>query len=149
MQVKNRRHQLIRAGILLFLIGLLFGLIFPRLANPRMGLSAHLVALQGAIYLVVLGLIWGEMALSRWLETAIVWLALYGNYGNFVSNVLSAAWATTRAQPIFGSGHPQSDWKEFIVSFGLISISIAVIAVNILVLWGLYRKKVEGVNSRA
>ena len=149
MQVKNRRHQLISAGILLFLIGLLFGLVFPRLANPRMGLSAHLVALQGAIYLVVLGLIWGDMALSRWLDKAIVWLALYGNYGNFVSNVLSAAWATTLRQPIFGSGHPQSDLKEGIVSFGLISISIAVIIVNALVLWGLYKKKVEGAASRA
>jgi len=148
MQVKNRRHQLISAGILLFLTGLVFGLIFPRLANPRMGLSAHLLALQGGMYLIILGLIWGEMSLSPWLGKAIVWLALYGNYGNFISNVLSAAWATTRLQPIFGSGHPQSDRKEFIVSFGLISISVAVIAANILVLWGLYRKKVEGAGSR-
>ena len=144
MQTKNRRHYLISAGILIYLVSLLFGLIFPRLANPRMGLSAHLIGLQGGMTLVLFGLVWGELYLSPRLETATVWLALYGIYGNFVTNVLSAAFATTRLQPIFGSGHLAADWQENIVSFGLISISAAIIAASALVLWGLYRKKVEG-----
>jgi hydroxylaminobenzene mutase len=143
METKNRRRQLIRAGYLLFLIGLLFGLIFPRLANPRMGLSAHLIALQGGVFLSVLGLVWSELSLSPRLETATVWLAFYGNYGNFISNLLAAAFATTRLQPIFGSGHLAADWQENIVSFGLVSISAAVIACCVLVLWGLRRKLAE------
>ena len=137
MEKKNRRRQLIKAGILLFLIALLFGLIFPRLANPRMGLSAHLIGLQGGVFLSVLGLIWSELYLSPRLETATVWLAFYGNYGNFISNLLAAAFATTRLQPLFGSGHFAGDWQENIVSFGLITISAAVIACCVLVLWGL------------
>ena len=142
METKNRRRQLIKAGFLLFLIGLLFGLIFPRLANPRMGLSAHLIALQGGVFLSVLGLIWSELYLSPRLETATFGLALYGNYGNFVSNALSAAFATNRLQPLFGSGHMAADWQENIVSFGLISISAAIIACCVLVLWGLRRRVV-------
>ena len=142
METKNRRRQLIRAGYLLFLIGLLFGLIFPRLANPRMGLSAHLIALQGGVFLAVLGLVWSELNLSPRLETATVWLAFYGNYGNFISNLLAAAFATTRLQPIFGSGHLAADWQENIVSFGLISISAGIIACCVLVLWGLRRREV-------
>jgi (hydroxyamino)benzene mutase len=138
---ENRRHQLITAGILLFLVALVFGLIFPKLANPRMGLSAHLIGLQGGVFLVLLGLIWGDLTLSPKLETATVWLALYGNYGNFVTNVLSATFATTQLQPIFGSGHLAEPWKEHLVNTGLISISIAVILNGILVLWGLRRRK--------
>jgi (hydroxyamino)benzene mutase len=137
----DRRLQLIRAGILLFLLALIFGLIFPKLANPRMGLSAHLIGLQGGVFLVLLGLIWGDISLSPGLATATAWLALYGNYGNFVTNVLSSAFATTHLQPIFGSGHLAEPWKEHLVDFGLISISIAVILNGILVLWGLYRRK--------
>jgi hypothetical protein len=33
---------LFTAGILLFLLAMLAGLIFPQLANPQMGLSGHL-----------------------------------------------------------------------------------------------------------
>ena len=140
MPTKNRRHQLISAGILLFLVSLIFGLIFPRLANPRMGLSAHLIGLQGGVFLVLLGLIWNDIHHKPWLETATLWLAYYGIYGNFVSNVLSAAFATTRLQPLFGSGHFAGELQENIVSFGLISISAAIIAASALALWGLLRK---------
>src|SRR5690242_7919047 len=140
MQTKNRRRQLIRAGMMLFLVSLVFGLIFPHLANPRMGLSAHLIGLQGGVFLSVLGLIWSELSLSPGLEKATVWLGLYGNIGNFISNVLSAAFATMSLQPLFGSTHRAADWQEYLVSFGLLSISAAVILCLILVVWGLYRR---------
>jgi (hydroxyamino)benzene mutase len=140
MRIDNPRRYLIGAGILLFLIALVFGLIFPRLANPRMGLSAHLIGLQGGVFLTVLGLIWGELNLSPKVAKATIWLGLYGNYGNFVTNVIAAAYATTRLQPIFGSGKFAGDWPENVVSFGLISIAAAVIFCCVLVLWGLRRK---------
>lgn len=140
MRIENPRRYLIGAGILLFLIALVFGLIFPRLANPRMGLSAHLIGLQGGVFLVVLGLIWGELNLSPKLAKATIWSGLYGNYGNFVTNVIAAAYATNRLQPIFGSGTFAGDWPENVVSFGLISIAVAVVVCCVLVLWGLRRK---------
>jgi membrane associated rhomboid family serine protease len=34
---------------------MLAGLIFPQLANPRMGLSGHLVGLFGGLFLLALG----------------------------------------------------------------------------------------------
>ena len=69
MQIGNRRRHLLSAGILLFLLALLTGMILPLLANPRMGLSAHLVGLLGGLFLVALGLIWRELDLPRRLET--------------------------------------------------------------------------------
>ncbi|MBC8029075.1 MAG: hydrogenase [Pyrinomonadaceae bacterium] len=140
MRIENPRRYLIGAGILLFLIALIFGLIFPRLANPRMGLSAHLIGLQGGVFLAVLGLIWSELNLSPSLAKATIWLGLYGCYGNFVTNVIAAAYATNRLQPIFGSGKFAGDVPENIVSFGLITIAAAIAACCVLVLWGLRRK---------
>jgi (hydroxyamino)benzene mutase len=45
-------------SILLFSLGLVTGLLAPKLANPRMGLSSHLEGLMNGMFLVLLGLIW-------------------------------------------------------------------------------------------
>src|SRR6266516_3598053 len=94
MQQENRRRHLFSTGILLFLLAILFGLIFPKLANPRMGLSGHLVGLFGGLFLLALGSIWKQVNLPPRLEAVPVWLALYGTYGNFVTTVLAATIAT-------------------------------------------------------
>jgi (hydroxyamino)benzene mutase len=146
MQKANRHRQLFSAGILLFLLAILFGLIFPKLANPRMGLSGHLVGLFGGLFLVALGSIWRELNLPARLEAAPIWLALYGAYGNFVTTVLAATFATNRLTPLSGSGHLASAWQENLVTFGLVSSSVAMVAVCVLVLWGL--RKPEGKQSR-
>lgn len=70
MRIENRRRHLFSAGILLFLLALLTGMIFPMLANPRMGLSAHLVGLLGGLFLMALGVIWTEIDLPRRFDTA-------------------------------------------------------------------------------
>lgn len=38
----DQSRNLIRYGILLFLLGLITGFVIPVMANPRMGLSSHL-----------------------------------------------------------------------------------------------------------
>jgi hydroxylaminobenzene mutase len=88
------RH-LIRLGILLFFLGLIVGLIVPMLANPRMGLSSHLEGIMNGTFLVMLGLIWSRLRLSRLALTITFWLAVYGTYIN---------WATTLAAAVLGAG---------------------------------------------
>lgn len=41
-QTKQYADWLLFLGILLFLFGLIIGVFIPLMANPRMGLSAHL-----------------------------------------------------------------------------------------------------------
>ena len=50
-------EQMLFAGTLLFLRGLLTGVAMPLLRNKRMGLSAHLVGVQHGIVLWIVGLI--------------------------------------------------------------------------------------------
>lgn len=52
---KRQAKQLIFLGLLLFLSGLLTGLIIPFFKNPRMGLSAHLEGVMNGMFLILLG----------------------------------------------------------------------------------------------
>src|SRR5260370_42617585 len=103
--MEKRRHHLITAGILLFLLALVTGMIMPWLANMRMGLSAHLVGLLGGLFLIALGLIWGDKDLPRPLDTAAFWLALYGSYSNLFTTFLPPPFWTKPLYPLAGSGH--------------------------------------------
>src|SRR5215472_1696596 len=51
-------------GLLLFMLGLLNGLVIPRLRSPRLGLSAHLTAVQSTGLWVSLYAIWFALFLS-------------------------------------------------------------------------------------
>jgi hydroxylaminobenzene mutase len=140
MEAEKRRRNLFSAGILLFLLALITGMIFPVLANPRMGLSAHLVGLLGGLFLVALGAIWPEKDLPPRLDTAAFRLVIFAAYANLCTTFLAAAFATNRLTPLAGSGHLAQAWQENLVTFGLVSSSIAMVTVCILVLWGLRRR---------
>jgi (hydroxyamino)benzene mutase len=141
MRIENRRRHLFSAGILLFLLALVTGMIFPMLANPRMGLSAHLVGLLAGLFLVALGVIWPEKDLPPSFDTAAFYLVIFGTYANLCATFLAAAFATNRLTALAGSGHPALAWKENIVTAGLVLSSVAMVAVCLLVLWGLYRRR--------
>ncbi len=125
-------------GILLFLFGLVIGLFIPLMTNPRMGLTAHLEGVMNGMFLVVLGLIWSKILLKeRWLSTAF-WLTIYGSFANFVAVTIAAITGAGKMMPIAG-GKEGTSLQEGIISFLLISLSLAMIAVCCMVLTGLYK----------
>lgn len=141
MSIEGQRRRLITAGLLLFLLALLFGMsmVLPWLANQRMGLTAHLVGLLGGLFLLALASIWREHRLSPRLSTAAFWLVLYATYANFFAALLGAVFGTSTRllTPLAGSGHPAAFWKESVVTFGLVSEAGAIVAGCVLVLWGM------------
>lgn len=131
-------RRLIRLGIWLFLLGLITGLAVPALANPRMGLSSHLEGVMNGIFLVVLGLVWPRLRLSRSASLAAFCVAVYGTYVNWATTLAAAAWgAGAPMMPIAGLGHQGTRLQEGIVGFGLVSLALAMIATCAIVLWGL------------
>jgi (hydroxyamino)benzene mutase len=136
-QQTNSRH-LIRFGILLFFLGLVTGLLVPKLANPRMGLSSHLEGLMNGMFLVILGLIWQRLRLSRLLSGITFWMALYGAYVNWATTLIAAfLGAGATLMPMASLGQKGTPLQELFINFGLISLSIAILACCGLVLWGL------------
>ena len=138
--MENRRRQLFSAGILLFLLALVTGMIMPWLSNMRMGLSAHLVGLLGGLFLIALGAIWSEKNLPPPWDTAAFCLGILGAYANLTTTFLAATFGTNRLTPLAGSGHAAAAWQENIVTGGLVVASGAMVACCVLVLWGLQRR---------
>lgn len=143
MDDSNRySDKLIFYGFLLFLLGLITGLILPLLANPRMGLSSHLEGVMNGMFLIILGLVWPKLDLSRrWLKIAF-WLAIYGTFVNWLGILAAAVLDAGAMLNIVAEGNQGSPFAEGLVTFCLISLSIAMISVTTIILIGLkgYRR---------
>jgi hydroxylaminobenzene mutase len=123
--------------MLLFVLGLVTGLLEQRFTNMRMGVSAHLEGVMNGIFLIALGAIWTEVRLSPPAKAIAFWIALYGTYANWFFTTLAAVLGTAAANPISSAGHHGQPWQESLVGAGFLSVSFAIIAAALLVLWGL------------
>jgi hydroxylaminobenzene mutase len=140
MGSRDTRERLIWHGMFLFLLGLLTGLTLPLLKAEQLGLSAHLAALMGGMFLMILGLIWGHVKLQPRLLTVTFALALYSSYVNWGANLLAGAFGGSSMLPIAAGGQAAGTvWQDNLLSVGLTSCALAILACCLLVLCGLRR----------
>lgn len=133
----EQSNILIFLGLVLFLLGLVVGLLVQSMANPRMALSAHLEGLMNGMFLMILGLIWPRVALSRvWLSATFV-LVVYGTFANLSAVFLAAATKSGKMMPLAG-GQEGSVLSEILISFLLISLTLSMLTVCILTIVGFY-----------
>jgi hydroxylaminobenzene mutase len=131
-------HHLLQAGILLFLFALLVGLAVPKFAVPRLGLSAHLLGIMQGIFLMVTGLLWPKLKLTRAMSRVGFWLAVYGCFAAWTANVLAGVWGAGNSMLPMAAGQARgSALQETIIATGLRTAAVSLIAVAILILWGL------------
>lgn len=135
-------RKLIRSGILLFLLALITGFMIPLLQNPRMGLSSHLEGTMNGMLLAIIGLIWPKVSLTDKLYRWCFTLALFGTFTNWLTTLLAAVWgAGGEMMPIAAGNLQGSVWQEITIKFGLVSLSLCMIVVCGLLLWGLKGKQ--------
>lgn len=143
MEVENKLQyqsdKLIFFGVVLFFLGLVVGLFVPMLTNPRMGLSTHLEGVMNGILLMVLGLIWRRLSLSAKALRVTYILTLYGSFANFAAVLMAAITGAGKMMPMAG-GKEGTIVQEIIISFLLISLSLAMVGVCVLLMVGLYPK---------
>jgi hydroxylaminobenzene mutase len=138
--MEDTKRGLLWHGMFLFLLGLLTGLVEQRFTNVRMALAAHLEGIMNGIFLIALGAAWSEVKLTPPWKTTAYWAALYGTYANWAATTLAAAFGTAALSPISAAGHRAELWQERLVTFGFITVAIAVLVVALLVLWGFRRR---------
>lgn len=145
---QRQSNNLIFYGILLFLLGLIVGLFLPLMANPRMGLSSHIEGVLNGMFLVILGLIWHKVALSgKWLKITF-WLSIYGTFANWLGMLYAAVVNAGKDLTIAAKGKEGTPLQEGVLSFLLITLSLAMIIICITVLIGLKRNfNNESVNK--
>jgi hydroxylaminobenzene mutase len=135
----NGSRRLIWHGMVLFLLGLLVGFAEGQVANPRMGLAAHLEGLMNGTFLIALGAIWPFVKLSPTLTTLAFWTVLYGTYANLIVTTLAAILGASSMSPITGAGHSAAAWQEALVTTGFVTVGMAMLVSSGLILWGLRR----------
>lgn len=115
MTRQNRlQKQLIFSGALLFLLGLLEGVVIPYFTNSRMGLSAHLAAVQSAMALIVFGAVWSHVKLSEMLLGITAWASIFSMYVVWLGLTLAGILGTSKATPIAGAGFHGSPSAELL-----------------------------------
>lgn len=137
--MSDPRRLLIGGGLLLSLLGLFSGLLVGAMAAPRVGLAAHLAAVTNGVLLIAIGAIWDRIDLSDRLLQMAAALLLYGTFANWGSVQLAAFWGAGGLLPIANPAPVASAWQEAVVSAGLLSLSLAMIAGLSLILWGFLR----------
>jgi hydroxylaminobenzene mutase len=135
----ERRRDLLWHGMFLFLLGLLTGLVETKLANPRMGLAAHLEGVMNGSLLLAVGAAWTEVRLGRRGKAICYGMALYGAYANWAFTTFAAVAGTAAMSPITGAGHTGQPWQEALVTAGFISVGLAIIGASLMLLWGFRR----------
>lgn len=136
----RQKDRLLQLGALLFLFGLLSGLVTGLMANPRMGLSAHMQGLTNGTFLLAAGAVWDRVNLGPRTKAVAFFALAFGTSVNWLMTQLAALWGTGKMTPIVGAGHEGADWQEIVVSTGLLALTLAMLAGAGLLLAGLLRR---------
>ena len=125
------------AGVALFLLGLLNGFAIPRLRSPRLGLSAHLTAVQSGTFLIAVGLLWPRLALDPTWSAVLangLWISLHMVWASLL---LAGAFGAGQGLPIAGGGITTTPGRQRLVTVLLAAGSLGCLAAvaAVLVLW--------------
>jgi hydroxylaminobenzene mutase len=135
----EREQRLLRHGFVLYLLGLLTGLVAYGLENPRMGVAAHVEGVVNAIFLMVLGVAWPRLGLSGRSETWAFGAAIVGAYANWGVPLFSAIVGASQPK-LAGAGFEASPWAETLLRISPIGDVAAPLLCAALVLWALRRR---------
>jgi (hydroxyamino)benzene mutase len=133
----NAKTGFIWHGLVLFFLGLLTGFIIPSLKSPRLGMSSHVEGiLNGMFLLLVGGVVWDRLELSRRVAAAAYWLLLYAAYGSWFFSLLAALFGASHMLPIAGAGYHALPWQEQLVTVGLGTVGVGITVACGFVLYG-------------
>jgi len=105
IEVTDQGKRLITSGAVLFLLGLLQGLAIPFFENSRMGLSAHLAAVQSGMALMIFGIIWAMLTLKPVHLRMAYYASIASMYLIWIAITLAAVTGASNSLPIAGEGY--------------------------------------------
>jgi hypothetical protein len=119
---------ILRGGLALFVISLANGLLIEALPLVRLALSAHLVGLLGAAFLVGIGAVWPRLRHSERSAKVSAILALYGFVGGWFLYFSAAVLGAGGLFPIASGAARGSDLAEAVIGFGMATVALALLA---------------------
>ncbi len=132
-------RSLVRLGLVLLLAGLVAGFAVHMFMGLRMGLASLLHSVVNGAFLVLLGLVWPRLLLPRpWLLLAFG-LAICGTLANWTALILAVHWDEGTFMRLAGAEQARSPAQDVLVNVLLAFLSLSMLVVSVLVLWGLMR----------
>ncbi|WP_205474058.1 hypothetical protein [Nocardioides sp. SYSU D00038] len=127
-------------GLGLFVLGLLTGLVVPRMRNPRMAVASHMQGMTNGPFLVVVGLLWPHVELPHAWEVVVVVLLAYGAYANWLATQLAALWGSGHKHaPLATGDHRASPARERAVELLLVTLAPAMLVGTVVLAVGVLR----------
>ncbi|WP_411870545.1 hypothetical protein [Vulcanococcus limneticus] len=131
MSIRSGSRQLLIHGMILVLVGLVWGLVVPGTPHPRLALGAHIQFITNGMLFIVLAT--ALLALphsvglkSIWVLVASAWLT----WSMAISEAANSWWGTTQMLPISATqagaigGEP---WQELVVKLTHISAGLGLV----------------------
>jgi len=101
MKTQNRSHQILIHGLLLVMVGLLWGFVVPHTPHPRLALGAHVQFVTNGLLLTVTAALLLKLPHSVGPKsTAVMLLAAWLTWLMALSEAANAWWGTTQMLPI-------------------------------------------------
>ena len=131
MSVRSGSRQLLIHGMVLVLVGLVWGLVVPGTPHPRLALGAHIQFVTNGMLFIVLAT--ALLALPHNVGLKSVWVMLVAAWLTWtmaISEVANSWWGTTRMLSIAASqagatgGEP---WQELVVSLTHVGAGLGLI----------------------
>jgi len=144
--MSSRGQRLLWHGMMLFVLGLITGLVPQQLTNPRMGLSAHLEGLMNGTFLLAVGAVWDRSQLSPRTSAVAFGTVIYGTYANWITTTAAAILGTSAMTPLASGSHRAAGWQELLVMVGFVTVAIAMLVSSILLLLG-FRSEIRNAES--
>jgi hydroxylaminobenzene mutase len=143
MTVNGGTRQILIHGMLLVLVGLVWGLAVPGTPHPRLALGAHIQFVTNGMLFIVLATALITLPhrvgiKSVWVMVVAAWLT----WAMAISEVANSWWGTTQMLPIAAgqAGATGGDsWQEMIVALAHIGAAVGLIAGWVLLLVGFLR----------
>lgn len=144
MSTQDGGRQVLIHGMLLVLVGLIWGLAVPATPYPRLALGAHIQFVSNGMLLLLLAIALQTLphrvgVRSIWVMVVAAWLT----WAMALSEVANAWWGTAQMLPIAagqaGAGGGAS-WQELIVSLAHGGAGLALILAWALLLLGFLRQ---------
>src|SRR5262249_48622297 len=131
MATQRRPRQILVQGLLLVMVGLLWGFVVPHTPHPRLALGAHVQFVFGGILLLVIATMLLKLPHNVGPKSVTVMLAAaWLTWPMAISEAANAWWGTTQMLPIVAAqagvtgGAP---WHELVVKLTHIVAGIALI----------------------
>lgn len=151
MITQERSRQILVHGLMLVMVGLVWGFVVPHTPYPRLALGAHIQFVTNGILIIVMAVLLlslphqvgakslGVMLLAAWLTWAMA-----------MSEAANAWWGTTQMLPIAAGqagATGGATWHELVVKLTHIAAGVGLVAAWVLLIIGFLKRRADTEGS--